>query len=267
MSINNTNKHWPIDMTHINFEQVTDGSIGGMLPKAVIKDSYGNITTFLKTDNFSIGTSFYNHCALSEFIGSIIGKAMNFDVLEYKAFLAKVNIADTEYITIVNSSHNFNPNGSYIAIEKLYDRKSEKSTKDFFFEKGYKHQIELMWIFDYIISNMDRHGHNIEVDIRTGKFAPLFDNGLTHISGASRLDRISDCNDSSNVNNFIGSKNLLDNLMEVSITHRVKKIRYIENELKSKLQGLCTEQEIESIWNFLKTRINTAMALGKIVEE
>lgn len=72
-----------------------------------------------------------------------------------------------------------------------------------------------MVAFDYIINNMDRHGANMEL-FENGKMGSLFDNGNSIYSSNEEI-RIKGkyYGDDMEVNNFVGSRSLLDNMMEI----------------------------------------------------
>ena len=77
-------------MRHIVWNELINNTTNGMIPKAVIKDSYGNISVFLKTDNYAVGSGFYGFSTLSERLGSLLGRYLNLiDVLDYNILYAR----------------------------------------------------------------------------------------------------------------------------------------------------------------------------------
>lgn len=258
----------PLDMTHIRWNGLESNTTDGIVPKSIIKDINNNVKVFLKADNYGVGYGFYGFSTLSERIGTILGKYLNIiDVVDYKLIYSSVIIKGENHKGFINLSKNFNPNKSFIPVEKIYDSRSKLSVKDYLFDLGYREQLECMWIFDYIISNMDRHGKNLEINPDTKKFAPLFDHGLTRIGNTSSLDKLADFNDDTIVNNFIGERTLIGNLKQVENSYRIPKRSVLKEMLITYLHNTCTIDEINVIFNFLESRIYKVINLGKLREE
>jgi hypothetical protein len=89
-----------------------------------------------------------------------------------------------EFTTLACISDNYRQGREVTSFEKYYTRmKNEfESPIDFAERLNITEDVCKMFVFDYIICNLDRHGKNIELFLDTLEMTPLFDNGLSLLS-------------------------------------------------------------------------------------
>ena len=136
---------------------------------------------YFKISDFRYGI-FFSHEAVLEVIASRLGNLLELPVLKYTGNTAKIRINDKEYTTFVSKSLNYCKAGQ-TAIPLVTDYMTNKINNET--PLAYCQRIDLtgfidnIFIFDYLIMNVDRHGRNIELlyDGNIAIPAPIFDNG------------------------------------------------------------------------------------------
>ncbi|MEE5994362.1 MAG: hypothetical protein V3G42_14210 [Oscillospiraceae bacterium] len=178
---------------------------------------------YFKISDFRYGI-FFSHEAVLEVIASRLGNLLELPVLKYTGNTAKIRINDKEYTTFVSKSLNYCKAGQ-TAIPLVTDYMTNKINNET--PLAYCQRIDLtgfidnIFIFDYLIMNVDRHGRNIELlyDGNIAIPAPIFDNGrsLTFDYG-NRIENILHWNytESGTGNNFVGGIYLENNLKHIS---------------------------------------------------
>lgn len=121
-----------------------------------------------------------------------------------------------------------------------------------------------MFVLDYLINNIDRHGRNVEilVDERGNmRLAPLFDFGLSLFS-SKRDEDLVDLLDSDHTlsNSFVGGSNLKGNLslIDTQITLRELNMRHRE-AIFNGLDEYISQERIEFLWRFLMRRFEVLL--------
>jgi hypothetical protein len=120
-------------------------------------------------------------------------------------------------------------------------------------------------VFDYIICNLDRHGKNIELFLDTLEMIPLFDNGLSLLSKIPEENiKGAKFNDNISVNNFIGSRKLLDNLKYVAKTNPVALNTLECGGLFHGLTGLLSADRMDTVKALVLERFDCAKKAGAV---
>ena len=117
-----------------------------------------------------------------------------------------------------------------------------------------------MFVFDFIICNMDRHGRNIDIlrNRNNVKLSCLFDNSLCFVHNKNNSDykNRSYFNDEMSVNNYIGERNLLLNLYNIDKIVNIRDIRDSDREILFQGLGRITTREFRDYyWWFIRRRI------------
>lgn len=209
--------------------QFSSKSSGGQYLKSEILQSGRKY--YLKLSDYGYD-GFRSHEAVLEVIASRLGEFLGFPVLKYTGSLAKVVVDGKEYTTYVTKCLNY-CRAQETAIPLLMDFEINKLDNETPLEYcrriGLTELLDKIFIFDYLIQNVDRHGNNIELlysgsDMRP---APVFDNGrcLTFACG-NKIENILnwDYISSGMGNNFIGGVYLENNLRHVSKTYTVPEL-------------------------------------------
>jgi hypothetical protein len=180
-----------------------------------------------------------------------------------KGFLKKalVKVDSMEYEAYVFAAESFKAHGSRSSFENYYRYKRlspQESPLDFCKRHGWSEEIFMMFVFDYLIINRDRHGANLEVLKNAGKkLSPLYDNGLSFVCAnteAGTVDEFDIMMDRP-VNNFIGARSLGQNLKLIDLKLHFNKLDDAhEAALFGDLDGVLEPVYFEKIWNIIKRR-------------
>ena len=256
------------------------GHINGMLYKAAALQ--GKDLIYLKLGQFNKSVGFYGIEPIIELINSRIGQMLALPVLDYGLIRQAIIIEGITYNTLVSVSKDYqkvvcknNEIKSYskLEVESLFQQGSKTgrwSTPIEMIEKlSLLKQIHKQFIYDYIICNMDRHGKNNEILInnqnkREIRLAPFFDNSLTILlqRQASGYAQSFHFNDRMPVNNFIGSNNLLDNVMSINSPVYIKRINKDSRKIIFQgLQSVTTRRFRDYTWEMLNSRIDSLSKL------
>lgn len=131
---------------------------------------------------------------------------------------------------------------------------------------GWEPRIYQMYFYDFLIFNRDRHGANLEVIDNNGnkRLSPLFDNGLSFAVSChtdmelEKFDVLAD----RQVNNFIGSRSLYENLHivpETVIAGFCKKFNTgFRDKLFYGLDKIMTSKHMDTVWELINKRLEYA---------
>ena len=202
--------------------------------------------TYLKAEQFSGGKKYYyklsdfqngrfTGCeAALEVIASRLGQYLGFPVLKYTGSMARIIIDGKEYQTFVVRSQNYVKSGFTVIpliTDYLTNRLSDMESPLAYCQRiGLQPYLDCVFLFDYLIMNIDRHGHNIELLYNTENQmqpAPIFDNGrsLTCSCGNNTvLIQNWDYRANEPVNNFVGSIYPQQNLKHISRIYTLPKL-------------------------------------------
>ena len=260
VNLNNT-----LDLTSLIFDVNTpSGNSNGILYKAI--GISGGKKTYFKLGSFNSAYGFYGIEPILELINSRIGKILGINTLDYGLCNAIVNIEGKNYKTMVSYSYDYADGVTCISAENMYKQAMGrvKNPLQMFKLMGMTNEIYKMFIFDYVVCNLDRHGKNIDIlAVESGngvkyRIAPLFDNSLTTLLTKSNKDIENKVafNDNSRVNNFVGAPNLMANIREID--NKIEINRVHKDDRKRLFQGLgnYTDRKFrEYVWNMLNTRL------------
>ena len=173
-------------------------STGGKLLKWKVGNKFIKTSTL---DNTSLYGTKFMYESISEVIVSKIGKALGYNVVDYK--LCKV-VIDNNIECIACESVDFTGGGNYISFGKLIlennltgiqiNAPSSYNKLLYYLNRscnGVRGYIDSNIVLDYIILNDDRHFGNLGLILRDGKIvlAPIFDNG-NGLLGHKHIDGI-----------------------------------------------------------------------------
>jgi len=265
----NVGIHDLVDLTHINWDKVVkEGSIG-MLNKDTL--SIDNVKYYIKMSSYSISQGVYGIESVAEVIASRLARVLGINCVEYKLVYAKVKkdgkVFNT-YLCISKDYKNFGDKVLPFEDYYIFNRRDVyESTIDFCKRTLNIKQIYKMFLYDYIINNLDRHGANLEVILNSNKVAPLFDNGSSLYS-ATPIERLlldGYYMDDSQVNNYIGSRSLLDNINKIDIPIKISKLTYSDKQfIFEDLEDILGIERINVTWEYIYRRYTYAKKIYNI---
>lgn len=238
------------DYRNLNWQKSSASSTGGQYLKA--EKLVDGKRYYLKLSDFSYGT-FLSHEAVLEVIASRLGILLGFPVLKYTGSMAKVMIDGEEYTTYVVRSLDYckvTEAAMPIVTDYELNKQDEESPIEYGKRIGLTEYMDYLFLFDYLICNVDRHGRNIELLYKGNSMcpAPIFDSGrcLTFQCG-NRIENILkwDYTESGMGNSFFGSIYLENNLNYVSKQYALP--RLTEESFKSIFFGLSSVLQKEHL--------------------
>lgn len=256
MNINNS-----LDLRSVNCDKVQSASSPGMLAKANMV--INNKEYFLKLGSYNIAYGFYGNEPLFELLNSRVGKLLGFPVLDYDLDYALVNFDNIDYTTLVSISENYVlKNDKRISLSRFYreSRIDNISVLDVLKKFNLEIEIYKLFLYDFIICNIDRHEYNIEILQNNNGFriAPFFDNSFCFIFNRSSEDIKNKVyyNESTFVNNFVGTRNLKENLFLIDKNIVIRDLQSKDREYLFKGLGNITTREFRDYyWWFINRRV------------
>jgi hypothetical protein len=212
----------------------TPGTAGMFLKSRL---EVNNNQWFLKLSAYNSEDKVYGYESIFELVASRVAEALHIKHLHYYLIPVLVRIDNAEFETVISASKDYRlRNDVRVSFESFYNmyNTANQNPSDFVFNwltrissmnEYIDHEqlstyMRQMILFDYIIFNRDRHGNNIEllynIDKEAYKIVPLFDQGCCLT--APLYDDYSQVTtkymlNSSPVNNFIGCRDLEQNLV------------------------------------------------------
>lgn len=247
-----------LDLRQVKWGDWKHGATSGVFPKERIGRKY------YKLSAYSPDVGIYGIQSVSEVIASRVAKILGIDCVEYRLVPAMVRLNNIEMDTVVCESEDYNlRNEGVMVFEDLYNSRvrsmGEISPLEFCRELGIQEDAYKMFVLDYLINNIDRHGRNIEILVdKRGKMrlAPLFDFGLSLFSSKGDQD-LNDKLDSDQMlsNSFVGGSNLRGNLslIDTQITLRGLDLSHREGIFEG-FEEYISSERIEFIWRCLLRR-------------
>lgn len=247
------------DLSDIEFGASSSGTTGGILPKAVTK--MAGKTIYLKAGAYTPEThEVYGQEPIMEVLNSRVGKALGINVLEYSLIRAQISVRGSLIETLVCVSRDFGAGyDERYTAEKLcrtYGIDGETRLETMRKLLGPK-EISKMFVYDFIIGNLDRHGANIEV-LRKGKsltLAPLFDSSLTRVG--INFEAVSNggllpAQELTRANNFLGSPYLENNVKAIRSNICLRKLTDKDREkIYQGLGTVTTKKFRDYFWNMI----------------
>ena len=207
---------------------------------------------------------FTSNESVMEVIASRVGRLLGLPVLRYTGEMSNVMLDNKVHTTFVAKSKNFVPStSSSMPLHLFYQlNKLEKEQPyNFMVRMGWKEYVDALFVFDYLIIGVDRHGRNVEIIVSNNgvsKPAPIFDNGrsFTFEYGTNKvlLEKF-DYTADFQANNFIGGISLERNLNYVDTVFRVPSLtNCFKRRVFYGLKCVLTEEHIELLWSIINYR-------------
>lgn len=248
----------PMDLRHVKWGDRRHGATSGVFLKERVGDKY------YKLSAYSPSVGIYGIQSVSEVIASRVGKILGIDCVEYRLVPALVRLKNIEMETVVCESDDYNiQNEGILVFEDLYmsliRTKGNISPLDFCREIGIQEDVYKMFVLDYLINNIDRHGRNIEImvdDRGVQRLAPLFDFGLSLFSSKADQDLTNNLDsDQMLANSFVGSPSLRGNLGLIDTEIRLRELNERHREvLFEGLYEYISAERMEFLWRCLMRR-------------
>ena len=232
----------------------------GMLMKTMYKDVY------YKLSSYDPYIGFYGHESVNELIVSRLLDAIGIPHVGYQLIHALIRVDGREYTTWICSSRNFRKKGeSKMGLDVYYElnKKDEReSPLDFCIRMGWKNEVSRMMLADFLVSNKDRHGANIEVlldEQGNARMAPLFDFGLSllfskngeFVEDVANYDVMADYP----ANNYLGSRFLFKNLELMPERPRIpKRTEDAKDMILSGLTEILPQAHLDKVWEMIEKR-------------
>jgi hypothetical protein len=257
-----------IDLRNVKWFSTTGGTTGGMLPKCSFVA--GERLKYVKLSAYNAAYGVYGLEAVYEVIASRVGLRFGVNCLRYDLARILVRMDGKEFETIACVSDDFRVGRETESFESYFlnKRVGQETPLELAYRIGLKENMHKMFVFDYITMQMDRHGRNIELFVdETGGMTPLFDNSLCLCGKISDDGLGRFCfDDGVEVNNFLGSRNLLYNLRIVA-EHGPVGLALTEDfgTLFLGLEDFVSETRRDFICDAVKRRFDYARSVGAVL--
>ncbi len=244
-----------IDLRRVNWYGLNSGGSIGMLPKTTIDIS--SERNFVKMSSYSMVHGVYGIESISEVMASRIARILRINCVYNELYDALVIKNNNLFRTYVCISKDYTSGRTVIPFEDSYikHRKDKEITIEYMKRLGNKIEMYKMFIFDYIINNMDRHGANVEL-FENGRMGSLFDNGssLYAYTEESKI-RGKYYGDDMEVNNFIGSRSLLSNIKQIDCELELGELKQEHRAVIFKdLGSVISRARRDTIWEHIIRR-------------
>lgn len=218
-----------------------------------------------------LGNKVVGFDSVYEVIASRVLDVLGISHVEYELIDALVHINDIELRTWLCKSKDYkNCNMDVVSVQEFCT--SQDTAEEELLAVFGEQQLYTVYLVDFILANVDRHGGNIEV-IKTSngvyQVAPLFDHGMSLLNWAPNAEAIQhfDVMETRDTNNFVGSKDLYENLFKIKqpITVnalRVKAKSYIFHDISKALP----RELINKTWELIWRRYNYAKDKNFLIE-
>ena len=188
--------------------------------------------------------------------------------LEYTLVHAIVEVDGKKMETWLCQSYDFKEMWeSKLPLEDYYamEREMGESPLDFCRKMSWEKNIYDMLMIDFLISNRDRHGANIEVLINRRKkkipMAPIFDHGLSFVCRCHNAEELQkfDVMKDLRVQSFVGSNSAFENLKMIPKEYLKKKRAIMKEDRFFLFEGLdkiIDVRYLDKIWEMIERRWN-----------
>ncbi len=229
-------------------------------------DDSGKIKKYYKLSDYDIINGIVGHECVNEIIVGRLMDVFGIEHLQYRLIHAGILINDNKIETYLCESDDFKErNEAKVALEDFYisEKKVNESPMDFCKRMGWEEYIYGMLVVDFLISNRDRHGANIEVlrdrKSKSLRLAPLFDQGLSFVCRCHSKEELKDFDvmKDQKVQAFIGGNSTFENIKLIPKRY-LKTLSDISdpdiNDITSGLEGIMEEDYINKIREMLQRR-------------
>lgn len=261
-----------VDLTGLSWVTAHSGGSYGCLYKTSVVENGKKY--YYKCSNYYQGQEYFGDESINEVICSRYLSKLGFNCVKYMLVNARIKVNGKVLNTYVCKSENFYKGyDSRITFEDLHSM-SGCSAYELIARLGITDQIERMLLADFLVLQRDRHGGNIELLEKNGKYtlAPLFDNGLGLLApypsasgvDVSGFDVLADYP----VNNYIGARSLYQNLSNIRRPVSMNKLlRDDKNMIFYGLHKALPRSYIDKIWELLTYRYMFLRQRGYIVDD
>ena len=229
-------------------------------------DDSGKIKKYYKLSDYDIINGIVGHECVNEIIVGRLMDVFGIEHLQYRLIHASILINDNKIETYLCESDDFKErNEAKVALEDFYisEKNVNESPMDFCKRMGWEEYIYGMLVVDFLISNRDRHGANIEVlrdrKSKSLRLAPLFDQGLSFVCRCHSKEELKDFDvmKDQKVQAFIGGNSTFENIKLIPKRY-LKTLPDISdldiNDITSGLAGIMEEEYINKIREMLQRR-------------
>lgn len=229
-------------------------------------DDSGKIKKYYKLSDYDIVNGIVGHECVNEIIVGRLMDVFGIEHLQYRLIHASIFINDNKIETYLCESDDFKEkNEAKVALEDFYvsEKNVNESPMDFCKRMGWEEYIYGMLIADFLISNRDRHGANIEVlrdrKSKSLRLAPLFDQGLSFVCRCHSKEELKDFDvmKDQKVQAFIGGNSTFENIKLIPKRY-LKTLPDISdpdiNDITSGLEGIMEEEYINRIREMIQRR-------------
>lgn len=253
------------DLRYLEWSKTKHSSgTGGSFLKSY--ENYRGKKIYYKLSDYNSVEGIVGHECVNEIIADRLLEMLGIEHLSYRLIHAQITINGKDYITYLCASENFlKPGESKIALDTYYEMEAEpgESPLDFCIRRGWEDYVWDMLLIDYLITNRDRHGANIEV-LRNRKeqslrLAPLYDHGLSLAFSCHDDKALAeyDIYGEKKVQCFLGTHSVLKNVGFIPRSKR-RSLPVFDERFRQKLfeglEGIVTSVWMDTIWNMLTMR-------------
>lgn len=252
-----------LDLRNLAWGSLDSGGSVGMLPKAIFKVK--NKKYYVKMSAYNPYHGVYGIESISEVMASRLADILKVPSVPMELVSALVAKDGKEFETYLCISPDYKKEGDRVVpFEVAYENRARYTETPLEFAKriGIVNDVYRMFIFDYIIANLDRHGANIELYLKNLRMAPLFDNGnsLYATRDESEVTRKGYYVGHDNqANNFVGHRSLLGNLYLIDRIVPIGTLKKSDRAMLFKDLGkIISRGRRDAIWRLITRRYEHA---------
>lgn len=247
------------DYCDLDWGNIKSGGSIGMLSKTIIKKRGKNYYVKLSAYNKHHGV--YGIESISEVITSRLAKIMKIPCIDMKLVDALITKDEKTFRTYLCESLDYKKAGDIVVpFEDDYELNTleGETTLEYAKRLGITDSIYSMFIFDYVIANLDRHGANIELYEGIKIMAPLFDNGNSLYASRDEKEVIQPdfyIGDDNMGNNYVGSRSLLENIKSIDKVVEIGRLKEEHKTILLKdLDNVLSKERLDAIWTLIVRR-------------
>jgi len=259
------------DYRQLDWGNIKSGGSIGMLSKTTI--TRGGKNYYVKISAYNKHHGVYGIESISEVIASRLAKIMKIPCIEMKLVDALITKDENTFRTYLCVSPDYKIAGEIVVtFEDDYELNAlDKETPlEYVKRLGITESIYSMFIFDYVIANLDRHGANIELYEGIKIMAPLFDNGNSLYATRDDVELSQPgfyLGDDNKGNNYVGSLSLLENIKSIDGVVKIGRLMKEHRKVLFKdLGNVVSRKRRDAIWNLIVRRYHNAREICNFKE-